>query len=107
MALKRDPLVEKIMADARKEGNPCIRCLSVGTTCGRHYNGLRQHKYGKGRGVKCHPIMVADFCSTCDGEFQEGSVDKSDWLKRIEYSERFQHWCIMSNIRRFNGGVVG
>ena len=93
-------LTDHIMRDARSVGNPCIRCGSVGTTCGRHYNGLRQHQYGKGRGIKCHPFLVADLCAACDALFQEGSAAKDDLAARIEYSEEFQHWCLMTLIRR-------
>lgn len=98
--MKIDKLTAKMMAAARRTDNPCIRCGSTGTTCGRHYNGLRQQAYGKGRGIKCHPFLVADFCNACDAEFQEGSVPKNDFPKRIEYSEEFQHWCLMTLIRR-------
>ena len=90
----------QVMASARAEGNPCIRCGSVGSTCGRHYNGIRQHQLGKGRGRKVHHLAVADFCSACDADFQEGSVPKNDLAKRIEYSEEFLFWCAMSAIRR-------
>ena len=96
----------KIMADARSEYNPCIRCASIGRTCGRHYNGIRQHKYGKGRSRKCHPLLVADLCDECDKLFQEGSVPKIDIEKRIDYSEEFQHWCLLSSIRRFERGIL-
>ena len=97
-------LEARVMKDARS-GKPCIRCgKSDGTVCGRHYNGLRQHQYGKGRGIKCHWSMVADFCNGCDGEFQEGSVPKADFVSRVEYSEEFQHWCTMSLIRREKEG---
>jgi len=97
-------LTNKIMKDARS-GKPCIRCGSNdGTVCGRHYNGQRQHKYGKGRGIKCHPLLVADLCSNCDRDFQEGTVGKRDWEARTEYSEEFQHWCLMSLIRREQEG---
>lgn len=99
-------LESKVMADARSQGNPCIRCGSTGSTCGRHYNGIRQHAYGKGRGIKCNPIMVADLCSECDQDFQEGSVSKADYPARIHYSEEFQHLCILSAIRRFERGVL-
>ena len=95
-----------IMVDARS-GKPCIRChTNDGTVCGRHYNGVRQHQYGKGRGIKCHWLLVADFCDDCDSEFQEGSVSKDDIQARYEYSEEFQHWCIMSAIRRANEGLI-
>ena len=94
------------MAHARS-GLPCIRCgRQDGTVCGRHYNGLRQYSYGKGRGIKGHPCGVADFCNGCDGEFQEGSVSKSDWPAYIEYSEEFGHWCLMTMIRRFKMGAL-
>ena len=98
---------KKVMEDARSNGNPCIRCGSIGTTCARHYNGIRQHHYGKGRGIKGHPFMVADFCIDCDSDFQEGSVPKDDIVRRIEYSEDFQHWCILSLIRRQERGIIG
>ena len=99
-------LQSKIMADARSTYNPCIRCASIGRTCGRHYNGIRQHAYGKGRGIKCHPLLVADLCDECDKLFQEGATPKTDIEKRINYSEEFQHWCLMSAIRRFKCGIL-
>ena len=100
-------LESKIMEHARS-GLPCIRCdREDGTVCGRHYNGLRQHQYGKGRAIKCQPLAVADFCTRCDAEFQEGSVPKSDYARRIEYSEEFQHWVLMTLIRRAELGVIG
>ena len=99
-------LEERVMADARS-GQLCIRCgTNDGTVCGRHYNGQRQHQYGKGRGIKCHPFLVADFCFTCDAEFQEGSVDKDYIAWKIEHSEEFQHWCLMSLIRRHETGII-
>ena len=99
-------LESKIMADARS-GKPCIRCKSNdGTVCGRHYNGQRQHAYGKGRGIKGHPFAVADLCTKCDEDFQEGTADKADPQARDEYSEDFQHWCLMSLIRRAEDGIV-
>ena len=99
-------LESKIMADARS-GHACIRCkVEDGTVCGRHYNGQRQHLYGKGRGIKGHPLMVADFCNRCDREFIEGSIPKSDYELQTERSEEFQHYCILSAIRRFENGVL-
>lgn len=97
---------DAIMKDARSSDNPCIRCHSTGSTCGRHYNGQRQHAYGKGRGIKCHPLMIADLCDACDEDFQEGSVDKNNYVARDIYSEEFQHWCIMSAIRRVERGII-
>jgi len=98
-------LEERIMADARS-GHPCIKCGHEGGVYGRHYNGIMQHKYGKGRGIKCHPFLVADFCKTCEKDYQEGKVPKSDWNERLIYSEDFQHWILMTLIRRANNGVI-
>jgi len=100
-------LHNKVMEDARSQDNPCIRCGRTGTTCGRHYNGLRQNLYGKGRGIKANPLLVADLCDKCDADFQEGSSPKNDLEARIEYSEEFQHLCLMSLIRRQEKGVIG
>ena len=100
-------LQTKIMKDARS-GHNCIRCkVQDGTVCGRHYNGQRQHLYGKGRGIKCHPFLVADFCNKCDREFIEGAVPKHDYELRTQRSEEFQHWCLMTLIRRQENGVIG
>ena len=99
-------LKNKIMAHARS-GLSCIRCRkNDGTVCGRHYNGQRQHQYGKGRGIKCHPFAVSDFCNDCDADFQEGSVCKSNPTARDIYSEEFLHWCMMSMIRRAEHGII-
>lgn len=99
-------LLSKIMKDARSPDNPCIKCQSTGTTCGRHYNGIRQHRLGKGRGIKCHPLLVADLCAQCDEDFQEGSVPKSDHEWRTAYSEEFLFLCALSSIRRIERGVL-
>lgn len=104
--MKINKFAAKMMAAARRTDNPCIRCGSTGSTCGRHYNGLRQHQYGKGRSIKCHPLLVADFCDRCDKDFQEGSVSKNDLAARIEYSEEFLHWCAMTAIRRQDDGYL-
>ena len=99
-------LETKIMEHARSD-HSCIRCrINDGTICGRHYNGQRQHQYGKGRGIKCHPFLVADLCNDCDKDFQEGSVDKDDHLARDLYSEEFQHWCFLSLIRRAEAEII-
>ena len=99
-------LESKIMTDARS-GHSCIRCkVQDGTVCGRHYNGQRQHQYGKGRGIKCHPFLVADFCNRCDREFIEGAIPKDDHEVQTDRSEEFQHWCLMSLIRRVKSGVI-
>ncbi len=77
----------------------CIKCQSPNAyAC--HYNGPRQHVFGKGRGRKCHDLMSAEFCHKCDQLFTEGSTSSS-WKDKWERSEDFLFWIGMTNIRRF------
>lgn len=89
-------------------GQPCVRCnKSDGTTCARHYNGLRQHRYGKGRGKKCNDIASAELCNDCDQLFAEGvnhSGDGERAGKSINRSESFLHYVTLTNIDRFERG---
>ncbi len=94
----------------------CIRCgADDGTICARHYNGPRQSSYGKGMGNKCHDLASAEYCSRCDVIFTEGSTTKSLaemglaslWQDKWERSEEFEHWILLTNIRRFESGVIG
>ena len=88
---------------------PCVRCGSTGNVCARHYNGLRQHQYGKGRGIKASDLASADLCDECDAEFTEGVniIDGERAGKSIARSEEFLHLCMLSNIRRYQDGVFG
>jgi len=81
----------------------CIKCGAEGAySC--HYNGPRQHDYGKGRGIKCHDIVTAEFCHSCDQEFTEGSTSHL-WANKWERSEDFLHYVTLTNIRRYEDGV--
>ena len=90
------------------KGMSCIRCgANDGTTCLRHYNGIRQAAYGKGRGIKCNDIAGAELCAKCDEIFTEGVISEyHDMLvarleiTKIIRSEDFLHWCMMTAIRR-------
>ena len=83
------------------EGRECIRCgASASTVCARHYNGLRQHAFGKGRGIKCDDLLTADFCMSCDAEFSEGEGGR----KSIDRSEEFMFWCWQTLRRRIASG---
>ncbi len=100
--------MSKITESAKDQ--PCIRCdTNDGTTMARHYNGLRQHWYGKGRGIKADDIATADFCDACDFIFTEGRNITGDGEragKSINRSEMFLHYIIMSNISRRKRGVL-
>ena len=78
---------------------PCIRCQREGETRACHYNGVRQHDFGKGRGIKCADEATAEFCHKCDQRFTEGSTDEM-WTNKWERSEEFMFWVIMTAIRR-------
>ncbi len=97
--------MSKITESAK--GQQCVRCgNNDGTTCARHYNGLRQHQYGKGRGIKCHDVASAELCSSCDALFAEG-VNFHDCEragKSINRSEAFQHFVILTNMARHDRG---
>ncbi len=97
--------MSKITASA--EGKECIRCSKGGGTVRAcHYNGPRQHDYGKGRGKKGDDLMTAEFCDQCDVVFAEGSMYPDLWANKWERSEDFLHWIGMTNIRRFQSGVI-
>ena len=85
------------------EGKVCIRCGGHNAyAC--HYNGIRQHQYGKGRGIKCSDLMTAEFCYKCDQRFSEGTTEH--WKDAEERSEEFLHWIVLTNERRINSGVL-
>jgi len=92
---------KKLTNSARDQD--CIRCGKDGETRACHYNGQRQHQYGKGRGIKCSDLMTAEFCHTCDQEFSEGS---QEWLHPDERDAEFFHWINLTNIRRIANGVL-
>ena len=78
---------------------PCIRCGNPNSTAS-HYNGPRQHAFGKGRGRKCSDIQSAEFCHKCDQEFIEGSTALR-WEDKWHRSEEFLFWVGLTNIRRY------
>jgi hypothetical protein len=86
------------------KGSICIKCGAPDAySC--HYNGPRQHSYGKGRGIKCNDLLTAEFCHKCDQEFTEGSMLLRWYGNKWERSEEFLHWICMTNIRRYNEGL--
>jgi len=94
--------MSKLTESAR--GKTCIRCGASGAYAA-HYNGPRQHDYGKGRGIKAGDLASAEFCYDCDQVFTEGSV-VPNCATSWERSEEFLHWIMLTNIRRRKGGVI-
>lgn len=90
-------------------GRPCIAC-SAPHSWACHYNGPRQHLYGKGRSKKGHVLTTAEFCKSCDQVFTEGSYSPEDhpvhpgWRDIWDRSEQFLHWIMLTNIRRREAG---
>lgn len=80
----------------------CIRCGAL-YAFSAHYNGPRQHAYGKGRGIKCNDLVTAEFCYECDQEFTEGSTS-TRWANKWERSEEFHYWIMLTLIRRQKEG---
>ena len=89
----------------KAKGQDCIKCHGPDAyAC--HYNGPRQLVFGKGRSIKCHDLMTAEFCSRCDAEFTEGSTDPR-WKDKWDRSEEFMYWISLTNIRRYNNEIIG
>ncbi len=80
---------------------PCVRCGNVGSTVLAHYSGLRQHSYGKGRGIKGSDLAAALLCGACH-DFFDSYKTPNDW----ERSEEFLHLCMLTVIRRHAMGVI-
>lgn len=88
----------------KSHGTICINCeASHAYSC--HYNGPRQHDYGKGRGIKADDMATAELCYDCDQMFTEGSTNNM-WANKWERSEHFLHLIMKTNIRRFEEGVL-
>lgn len=82
------------------DGQPCVRCgANDGTVVAAHYTGLRQHRFGKGRGRKCSDLLVADLCARCHQRF-----DVDIQRKSVEQSEDFLTCVLLTIIRRTENG---
>ena len=91
------------LTESAKSQN-CIKC-GRSASFAAHYNGPRQHAYGKGRGIKCSDLASAEFCHQCDQEFTEGSTN-ARWANKYERSEEFMYWIMLTNIRREEKGSI-
>lgn len=101
---KQAPLVSRTLRRACR-GKRCVACGSKDeTVCGRHYNGLRQHMLGKGRGIKAHDFAVAQLCNACDAALTEGCAE--GYNARLAHSEEFLFLCLLTLIERERGGLI-
>ena len=98
---KSRPVRSQKLRDSAK-GESCTRCgAHDGTTVLAHYTGIRQHQYGKGRGVKCSDHMGALLCQACHLHFDQPAQRKS-----IEASEEFLHCIALTWERWRDMGLV-
>jgi hypothetical protein len=85
-------------------GESCVRCgreHKRETVVPAHYTGVRRDAYGGGLGVKVHDFLVADLCDECHAYMDSSSRDKEG---RWGHSEEFQHYVILTLIKRFHAG---
>jgi hypothetical protein len=87
----------------KSKGQTCIRCDAT-DAFSAHYCGVRQHSYGKGRGIKCNDIASAEFCYKCDKIFAEGQME--GFTDKWDKSEQWHHYIMLTNIRRIKNGVL-
>ncbi len=84
----------------------CVNCgVSDGTIVSAHYTGLRGHLLGKGKGIKCHDLMIADLCYKCHHSFDVG-YDGSSFEKKIDLSEQFLYLIAQTLLRRVDQGII-
>jgi hypothetical protein len=102
----------KIRSKQLREGGrdqSCVNCGALdGTVVGAHYQGIRSHIFGKGKGIKPHDLLVADLCRTCHAEFDagEGSYVADPLQRKIDLSERFLFCVMLTLLRRVYDGVL-
>lgn len=87
--------IPKLLASAK--GQACVCCRSKdGTVVAAHYTGFRQHKLGKGGGIKCHDLFVAFLCDKCHQRFDslDASEFKDRWMRKIDQSEQMMFWIM-------------
>ena len=98
---------KKLLAAA--EGQSCVNCgVRDGTVVAAHYSGMRQHAFGKGKGIKGHDLCIADLCAKCHSKFDQYKVSNFDsqYMRDIDQSEQFLYLVIKTLIRRVNDEVI-
>lgn len=102
---QKTPRIElpKYLAAAR--GQSCVRpaCgINNGTTIPAHYSGKFSNLLGKGRGIKCHDLFIADLCDGCHQYF-DGYKSGNDDSRAAEFMI-----CVhLTILRRWQAGVIG
>lgn len=90
----------------------CINCGAAdGTVVAAHYQGMRQHAFGKGVGIKPSDLCVADLCSKCHNAFDTSTIavdpnSTDKFTKKIDRSEQFLYLILKTLIRRERQGLL-
>lgn len=98
---------KKLMRAAR--GRSCVNCGACdGTVVRAHYTGMRQHAFGKGKGIKGHDLIGADLCQRCHASFDrlEVGTGETGLLRKIDSSEQFLFLVAQTLVRDFKEGVI-
>lgn len=109
MYLKTEPIRDKKLTSASRD-RACSCCEKRdGTVVRCHYSGMRQHTYGKGRGIKCHDLAAADLCIECHAKFDNYEMGQGDTkLQRdIDQSEQFLHCVMVTLVQDWKEGIIG
>ena len=92
------------------EGQSCVNCgAQDGTVVAAHYQGYRAGRYGKGKGQKPDDYLVADLCHKCHSKFDTYEVadpNQTEFQKKIDHSEQFQHLILLTIKRRLAQGFA-
>lgn len=85
--------IPKLLGLAR--GRDCVKCRAgADTVVAAHYQGIRSHAYGKGRGLKPHDALAAHLCHCCHQR-----ADTSGLAPTPEaHSARFQLLVIVTQL---------
>ena len=91
------------------KGQSCVNCgRKDGTVVAAHYQGLRAHAFGKGKGIKPSDLMTAHLCSRChkDADSYEWSNLPDKTLRQIDVSEAFMYLILKTIERNIEQGVL-
>lgn len=108
MLNKIDPIRSKKLTNASRDRS-CVCCEgNDGSIVRCHYSGLRQHAFGKGRGIKGHDLIAADLCQSCHKKLDSYEVAEGEtkFQRQIDHSEQFLFYCFLTTVRDFKEGVI-
>lgn len=100
-------IIRSTKAMQAANGRSCVNCgVMDGTVVRAHYTGLRQHQYGKGRGIKPHDCLTADLCQKCHDTFDGRNGNTTEQIDKIDLSEQFLHCIALTLVRDIQDGVL-